>query len=198
MDFATDTSALGRSGVGNKITIFDTSSGAADPEPKAEIELSRDEDSVTCLANLATKDHLILYAGINSCEADRLEDSNQHFRTFRVSRPRRKKTSKTQGLEKKPRSEISRVGKSTLFGALTSAQAKKDGYQRLLRLSQSWQSAPGSKRVGAIASSLAGKENEIVVFDATYTSYQRPFDVIHRIALANGEEATRHGHSGAL
>ena len=56
----------GRSGVPNKITCFDASSRAPNLESFAEIDLSRDEDSVTCLANLATKEGVILYAGINS------------------------------------------------------------------------------------------------------------------------------------
>ncbi|TKA56799.1 hypothetical protein B0A49_06446, partial [Cryomyces minteri] len=59
----------GRSGVGNKLTLLDVSDRSK-LITAAEVDLSRDEDSVTSLANLASKDGLITFAGINSSEAD--------------------------------------------------------------------------------------------------------------------------------
>jgi prolactin regulatory element-binding protein len=52
-------------GVKNMITCFDFSSRAPNVEQAAELEVSSD-DSVTCLANLATKDGLIVFAGNGS------------------------------------------------------------------------------------------------------------------------------------
>lgn len=46
-----------------------------------------------------------------------------------------------------------------------------------------------TRRIGAIASSLAGDENEIVVFSATSNKPQDPQDILQRIRLGKGEEA---------
>ncbi|KAF2473282.1 uncharacterized protein BDR25DRAFT_282694 [Lindgomyces ingoldianus] len=178
----------GRSGVGNKITAFDVSSRAPNVDSFAEIDLSRDEDSVTCLANLATKDGLILYAGINSSEADRLKGKNEHFRAFEVAFPKNRRTNSASS-EKKPQGKVSFLSKTSLFKSLSTVSAKKDGYQRIVRLSPAKRSASGNKRIGAIASSLAGDENEIVVFNATSNLPRDPGDVIHRVALSKGQEA---------
>ncbi|OCK80051.1 hypothetical protein K432DRAFT_434977 [Lepidopterella palustris CBS 459.81] len=180
----------GRSGVGNKITVFDVSSRAAVLESTAEIELSRDEDSVTCLANLATKDGLVLFAGINSSESDRLANSNKHFRSFLVEYPKKKPSGgKRTTADKGSEAQISLLGKTSLFKPVQSASAKKEGYQRLLRLSRPRRNPNGGKRIGAIASSLAGDENEIVVFDATTSSPRLSEDIIQRIPPHEGKEA---------
>ena len=44
-------------------------------------------------------------------------------------------------------------------------------------------------RIGAIASSLTGDENEVVVFNATSNKPQVPQDILQRIQLGKGEEA---------
>ncbi|KAF2738155.1 hypothetical protein EJ04DRAFT_460039 [Polyplosphaeria fusca] len=178
----------GRSGVGNKITVFDVSSRAPAIEPSAEIELSRDEDSVTCLANLTTKDGAILYAGINSSEEERLKDRNHHFRSFEASFAKGSRRVSGAG-ERKSQGKISYVSKTGLFSPPTSTSGKKEAYQRLVRLSPFRRSASGNKRIGAIASSLAGDENEIVVFNATSTRPQDPADIISRIPLSRNQEA---------
>lgn len=49
-------------------------------------------------------------------------------------------------------------------------------------------SGPPNKRIGAIASSLAGDENEIVIFSATTNKPDNERDVIQRIALHKGQE----------
>jgi len=151
----------GRSGVSNKITLFYVTSRAATLEPTAELELSRDEDSVTCLANLATKDGLVVYAGVNSSEDDRLADKNEHFRSFLVEYPKKKKDEE-KGSDKNSEAKISFLSKTSLFKPVKSTIAKNEAYQRILRLSRPKRSASGSKRIGAVASSLAGEENEIV------------------------------------
>ncbi|OCL12763.1 hypothetical protein AOQ84DRAFT_227006 [Glonium stellatum] len=177
----------GRSGVGNKITVFDVTSRAATLEPTAELELSRDEDSVTCLANLATKDGLVVYAGINSSESDRLAGKNEHFRSFLVEYPKKKAGEK--GSNKSSEAKVSFLSKTSLFKPVESTSAKKEAYQRILRLSRPKRSASGSKRIGAIASSLAGEESEIVVFDATTSSPKSPGDIIQRLPTHKGDEA---------
>ncbi|KAF2793951.1 hypothetical protein K505DRAFT_407775 [Melanomma pulvis-pyrius CBS 109.77] len=173
----------GRSGIPNKITCFDVNSRAPNLEPFAEIDLSRDEDSVTCLANLATRHGVILYAGINSTEEERLKDKNEHFRSFEVVFPKNQKSSNANQ-EKKPQGKVTLLNKTSLFTPPTSASAKKEVYQRLVRLSPS-KPIPGHKRIGAIASSLAGDENEIVILDASIVPPTR----IKRIALHKGHEA---------
>ena len=174
----------GRHGVKNKITLFDFASRAPTVEPIAEIEASTD-DSVTCLANLATKDGLILYAGVNSSEEDRAKDNNEHFRAFEVQLPKGKIA--TDGTD----AAISYLSKTKLFASVKDANAKKEGYQRLIRLSPP-QRTPASapvRRIGAIASSLTGDENEVVVFNATSNKPQVPQDILQRIQLGKGEEA---------
>ncbi|KAF9696942.1 hypothetical protein EKO04_004908 [Ascochyta lentis] len=173
----------GRHGVKNKITLFDFTSRAPTVEPIAEIEASTD-DSVTCLSNLATKDGLILYAGVNSSEEDRAKDNNEHFRAFEVKLPKGKVA--TDGAD----ASISYLSKTKLFAPVQNANAKKEGYQRLVRLSppQRTPSTP-TRRIGAIASSLAGDENELVVFSATSNRPQDPQDVLKRIKLGKNEEA---------
>lgn len=174
----------GRHGVKNKITLFDFTSRAPTVEPIAEIEASTD-DSVTCLANLATKDGLVLYAGVNSSDEDRVKDNNEHFRAFEVRLPKGKIV--TDGTD----ASISYLSKTKLFAPVQDVNAKKEGYQRLVRLSpppRAPASAP-ARRIGAIASSLAGDENEVVVFNATSNKPRDPQDVLQRIRLAKGEEA---------
>ena len=179
----------GRSGVSNKITLFDVTSRAATLEPTVELELSRDEDSVTCLANLATKDGLVVYAGVNSSKDDRLADRNEHFRSFIVEYPKKKKKAEEKGSDKNSEAKISFLSKTSLFKPVESTTAKNEAYQRILRLSRPKRCASGSKRIGAIASSLAGEENEIVVFNATTSSPKSPGDIIQRLPTHEGKEA---------
>lgn len=163
---------------------------------------------MTCLANLATKDGLILYAGtfiykgivwllltlaegINSSEEDRLKDKNEHFRSFEVQFPKSNRRSSSAQQDKTPQGKISFLSRSTLFTPPESANGKKEEYQRIVRLSPPQRTAFGSpnKRIGAIASSLAGDENELVIFSATSNRPDNPKDIIHRIVLHKGQEA---------
>jgi hypothetical protein len=170
----------GRTGVKNSITAFDFSSRAPTVEPIAEIEASKD-DSVTCLANLSTRDGLILLGGINSSAEDRLGGKNEHFRAFEVRFP--KASEKAEG-------GIEFLSKTRLLETPKSDAAKKEGYQRVIRLSppQRTTSSTPNRRIGAIASSLAGEENEIVIFSAT-SSKPADQDIIGRISLHSGNEA---------
>lgn len=172
----------GRHGVKNSIAVFDFSSRAPEIEACAELEVSKD-DSVTCLANLATKDGLIVYGGSGSSVDDRLQSKDMHFKSFEVDLPR----SKTASTSEKS-GAIRPSSKCQLFTPPKAESAKKEVYQRLLRLSpppRTTSSTP-NKRIGAIATGLAGSENEIVIFSAT-SNRPDAQDIIRRIPLKEKE-----------
>lgn len=159
------------------ISCFDFSSRAPTVEASAELEVSKD-DSVTCLANLATKEGLILLAGNGSSVEERLKGQDMHFKAFEVQLPKSKPAA------------LSFLSKTQLFTPPKSDVAKKEIYQRILKLSPPPRtpSSTPNKRIGAIASGLAGDENEVVVFSATSTRPQAQ-DIIKRIKLSGGQEA---------
>jgi hypothetical protein len=169
----------GNHGVKNKITSFDFGSRAPIVEPAAELEVSED-DSVTCLANLATKDGIILYAGNGSNVEDRVKGKDMHFRSFEVQLP--KARSGRLGDEKP--GKISFLSKTQLLKPAKSESTRKEAYQRIVRLSPP-KKGP-NKRIGAIASGLAGEENELVVFSAT-SNRPEPEDIIQRVELKSKE-----------
>lgn len=153
-------------------------------ETAVDIDLSRDEDSIQSLANLATKDGLITLAGINSSQADQNADKNEHFRSFSIRYPPRKKQ-KTEDTTTSGKGNITLIGKRALFKP--AAGPKKEAYQRLLRLSPVHRANEPGKRIGAIASGFA-KTSEIVVFNATVAVPQDK-DVITRIEMPEKDEA---------
>ncbi|KAF2761396.1 hypothetical protein EJ05DRAFT_536176 [Pseudovirgaria hyperparasitica] len=175
----------GRSGVKNKIvcmTALDVSS-RSEITTAAEIELSTDEDSVTSLANLAQKDSIITFAGINSSDAELKASRNTHFRSFEIKLPKKKSevTERIQG-------EIQLLGQARLFTPPKKDTVKSEAYQRVLRLSRPRKNATSTKRIGAIASGLAGQEHEVVIFDATVAQPSEG-QVIQRITPVEGVEA---------
>lgn len=170
-------------GVKNMISCFDFSSRAPTVEASAELEVSKD-DSVTCLANLATKDGLVVFAGNGSSVEDKIQGKDMSFKAFEVQLPKNKATSVS---EEKP-GHISFLSKTQILTTPKAENARKEAYIRLMRLSPSQRTASStpSKRIGAIASGLAGNENEIVIFSATSNRPQAE-DIIRRIKLS--EEA---------
>ncbi|KAL2350499.1 hypothetical protein BJ546DRAFT_892023 [Cryomyces antarcticus] len=180
----------GRSGVSNKLTLLDVSDRSK-LITAAEIDLSRDEDSVTSLANLASKDGLVTFAGINSSEADQQRGLNEHLRSFEIHYPPRRKSSPNSETSEKSKNEdegrISLLSKTALFRPSSNPRTNPQ-YQRTLRLSQRFGSAAGPrKRIGAVATGLA-PQAEIVSFAAT-TSTPGAADVISRINPPKGVEA---------
>lgn len=169
----------GRSGVGNKITLLDVVSSGTELINAAEIDLSRDEDAVTSVATLGSKDSLIAFAGINSSDDARVAGKNEHFRSFVIDLPKTPKAEKG--------GKITFSGKTRLFASPKQSQGQKEAYQRIVRLSRPKKTASGSKRIGAIATSLGGSENEIVLFNAT-VSLPQAKDVIRRITPHDGLE----------
>ncbi|GME29070.1 hypothetical protein GTA08_BOTSDO09174 [Neofusicoccum parvum] len=178
----------GRSGVPNQITLLDVSSRAS-IEVAAEVDLTRDEDAVMTLANLASRDGLITFAGINSSEKERVADQNKHLRSFKIDYPPRKKAAAQEGGQGEKKAEKGRVaflGKTQLFRPPEAAAVKKENYQRVLRLSPAQRRESGNKRIGAVATGL-NPVSELVIFDAT-TAVPSDWDVIQRIHPKEGKE----------
>ncbi|KAJ5736551.1 uncharacterized protein N7483_001676 [Penicillium malachiteum] len=200
----------GRSGVGNKISLLDTSHRTEIKEV-VELSLSRDEDSVTSLAvapQVGDEEHsLVIFAGINSSVAEQKKNNNQHMRAFRFDAPRKVTISteveSSEGKEKaeaetkdaKPTEELipgkaELVSRNSLFRFKSGAEAG-EAYQRVMRLSP-WkkprldEKGTPEPRVGAISTGLA-RSGEIVFFEATASPSES--DVIGRIRLSGSEEA---------
>ncbi|KAK3375144.1 hypothetical protein B0H63DRAFT_481954 [Podospora didyma] len=142
----------GRSGVSNKISVLDASHQDA-LQVVSEVTLSRDEDSVTALAvGPRRKNSIVVYAGINSSQADIQKGKNEHFRALAVDQP-----SKTKA---PARAKITELSRSALFSS-----KDPEAYQRLLRITPP---VAGQPQVGAIATGLA-KDAQIVLFDIPST-----------------------------
>ena len=146
----------------------------------ADIDLTRDEDSVQSISSLATADGLITFAGINTSQESQNAGKNDHFRSFEIKYPPRKK----QKTDEEVKGQVNPLGKTSLF--TPTPAVKSETYQRLLRLSPALKRANGSKRIGAIATGLS-KQAELVVFNAT-TSTPGSEDVIARIKPDGGAE----------
>ncbi|MCJ1380714.1 hypothetical protein MMC17_003822 [Xylographa soralifera] len=178
----------GRSGVGNKITLVDTSQKHEISEV-ADVDLSRSEDSVTSLAIAQSSDtSAIVFAGINSSQAEQQAGRNDHLRSFRLGYPPRKENkinAKEDREGELPTANVDTValGKASLFNGST--DSKKETYQRVLRLSPV--NKDSGSRLGAIATGLASA-GEVVIFDASHDSPTQK-DVRQRIQLGKGEEA---------
>lgn len=172
-----------KTGVPNQISVLDVSNRAS-LSTVVDIELTREEDNVQSLACLATKDGLLVYAGINSSEADQNAGKNEHFRSFSVTCPPRKKQ-RTDDSSQAEKGAWKLNGKRALFK--NSTAVRKETYQRLLRLSPSQERQAGSSRVGAVATGSAST-SEVIVFNAT-TPTPEPVDILTRIELPKGTEA---------
>ena len=154
----------------------------------ADIELAKDEDSVTTLAVASSTDTaLTAIAGINGSVAEQEAGKNEHLRTFRIALPRKRKAdgSVVETTDKSSKHVGTQaLGKTALF---RSAQGpKNDTYQRVLRASPV-QSA-GEARITAIASGLA-PENEIIAFQPVSNALTSAVDEISRITLGKSEAA---------
>lgn len=154
-----------------------------------DIDLSRDEDSVTSLAVADSTDlSITAFAGINSSEQDQKAGRNQHLRCFKLHHPaKRADSTKTSEQEDSAAAspwhgETEALGKTSLF--TPSSAVKPETYQRVLRLLRT---SGNSAYVGAIATGLAPR-GEVVLFDASKTPPE-PRDVVQRINLGDGKEA---------
>ncbi|KAF1920915.1 hypothetical protein BDU57DRAFT_465811 [Ampelomyces quisqualis] len=120
----------------------------------------------------------MVFAGNGSSMEERLKGQDTHFKAFEVQLPKGKPAG------------VNFLSRTQLFTPPKGESARKEMYQRLLKLSPAPRTATTTpnKRIGAIASGLAGDENEIVVFSATSNRPQAQ-DIIKRIKLAVGQEA---------
>ncbi|KAL5334550.1 hypothetical protein BJX70DRAFT_13138 [Aspergillus crustosus] len=177
----------GRSGVGNKIVLINAYKRRELSEV-VDIELSRDEDSVTSLAAAHSDDaSIVAFVGINSSLAHQKQNKNRHLRSFQIEYPPRRTTSAFQepsSTEKKPGQTIN-LSQESLFRAVVGPKGTTDTYQRITRLSP-WR-GDGATRVAAITTGLASS-GEIVFFNAN-TTKPGERDVIARIRLKSDEEA---------
>ncbi|KAI2722666.1 hypothetical protein CBS147332_3595 [Penicillium roqueforti] len=192
----------GRSGVGNKISLLDTSHRNEITEV-VELNLSRDEDSVTSLAAapLASDEagSLVALAGINSSVEQQKKNNNQHLRSFRFEAPR-KTTQSAEDSEKDEAKKDTKSKEEVIPGkAIALSQASlfrgkngpgpSDTYQRVTRLSPWPKGKDGAEkhaRIGAVATGMA-PSGEIVFFRVTETPSEK--DIIGRIQLSGNEEA---------
>ncbi|KAK2735241.1 hypothetical protein FQN55_002241 [Onygenales sp. PD_40] len=160
-----------------------------------DIELSRDEDSVTSLAiSRANDNSIVALAGINSSVAEQQRDNNEHLRAFRIDYPPRKEPEGTGTVSKgksnkgkknappQQQPKSTPLSRTSLFRPQYSKPTdKRETYQRLIRLSP-WK-GEGAQRIGAVATGMAPK-GEMVVFNATSPTP----DVLGRIRLDGREE----------
>ncbi|KAI9877265.1 MAG: hypothetical protein M1830_004374 [Pleopsidium flavum] len=178
----------GRSGVGNKITLLNTSRRKQISEV-VDIELARDEDSVTSLAVAqSSESSAIVLAGINSSTSHQQAGKNEHLRSFKLDYPPKtnaaeEAVSNEEGKTSGYNGKTTALGRASLFNP--SLVVKKETYQRVLRLSPARQER--GTRLGAVATGLA-PEGEVVLFNANASSPQTS-DICGGIALSKGEEA---------
>ena len=134
---------------------------------------------------------MITYAGISSSRADNAAGKNEHFRSFEVEYPPRKRA-RTDAGPNEDKNENDRGAKTTALGKASlfkppSGDKRDSPYQKLLRLSPVGQRDSATKRVGAAATGTA-EQNEIVIFDAT-TSTPNASSICTRIVPEGGSEA---------
>ncbi|KJR88744.1 uncharacterized protein SPSK_07120 [Sporothrix schenckii 1099-18] len=153
-----------RTGVGNKITLINTSKPE---EPRlnvtSEIELSKDEDSVTSFAAGPRRGRTtIAYAGVNSGISSLNKGRNDHFRVFGVDGPASASAKSTPSASS---SKISELARAPFF---TSSEPDADTYQRVVRVSAPFSDGQGSTlpQLGACATGLS-QSPQIVLFDVT-------------------------------
>ncbi|KAI1180299.1 hypothetical protein F4777DRAFT_309328 [Nemania sp. FL0916] len=158
----------GRHGVGNKMTVLDTSDATQLTEA-AELELSAHEDNVMSLVvvgqqkdkntNAPKAAHATtVLAGVNSSPADVGRGQNKHLRALTIAQPGSSAKSGTGGVK------ISEVARDALF-----VHRDRDTYQRLLRVSPSHHGLASSPRLGAAATGLS-KHPQIALFDVPATN----------------------------
>ncbi|ETN40438.1 uncharacterized protein HMPREF1541_04715 [Cyphellophora europaea CBS 101466] len=174
-------------GVPNRISLIDTSR-RDELNEIAEIELAKDEDSVTTLAVASSNEHaLTAIAGINSSTIEQEAGRNEHLRSFRIGLPSRKRKADGSPAEKveTPRSPSSQaLSKSALFRSANAP--KNDTYQRVLRVCRT--TSKNQARIAVIASGLA-PENEVITFQPVSNAVTSTIDEISRISLGKSEAA---------
>jgi hypothetical protein len=169
----------GQKEVPNRLSLLNVSM----PGPIKKIaEIEVPDDNPASLGLRASKDGVTAFVGANSSLDARKKGKNEHFRAFDVQYPPR--DGDGDGSGDGSGGAIKAAGSTTLFSP--AFVSSKDGFQRLLKLSPPRLWRDGCRRIGAVASSLSGRD-EIVFFDAT-AAFPTARDVIHRIELENKAE----------
>ncbi|KAK5090057.1 hypothetical protein LTR05_000226 [Lithohypha guttulata] len=184
-------------GVPNKITLLDTSNRSEIKEV-SEVIIPAEEDSVASL-RVADSDpqSLLAYAGINSSQKDQRTGKNEHFRSFRVPLPARRKVDGGEVTVKNLMVEpVQSLARTSLFKSATGL--KNECYQRVLKLSPPIvdEFVPAGRdglekptktlkrRLVTIASGLA-EQNEVITFPAEESPSRG--NVISRLGLEKEE-----------
>lgn len=184
-------------GVANKITLLDASN-RSELKEISELLIPPEEDSVASL-KIADSDPLSLlaYAGVNSSQQDQKAGKNEHFRSFRVPVPaRRRKGSDETAVKTLMVEPVQSLSRASLFRAATGL--KNECYQRVIKVSPPIvdESIPAGreglepstrklkKRLVSIASGLAA-QNEVVTFPTSETPSRN--DVLSRTNLEKAE-----------
>ncbi|KAL5051220.1 hypothetical protein BDW71DRAFT_84814 [Aspergillus fruticulosus] len=154
-----------------------------------DVELSRDEDSVTSLAAAQSNDtSIVAFVGINSSIARQKQNKNRHLRSFQIDYPPRR-TDSASAVSKPPAGskpgQTVNLSQESVFRTVAGPKGTTDTYQRITRLSP-WK-GEGATRVAAITTGLA-PSGEIVFFNAN-TTKPGDGDIIGRIRLKSEEEA---------
>lgn len=163
----------GQKEVPNKLTLL---SIAHQSHIEKVAELESLPDNPTSVAALTTKEGLIVFAGVNAPLESRKSGSNEHLRTYQVDYPKKG--------EEKLIGKITPLGSKQLFSE-TYCSLKNEAYQRLLRLSPVKKSGTATKRIGAIASSIA-QESEVILFDVSTIEVTKP-----RVLANRNKKATK-------
>ena len=154
-----------------------------------ELDLSRDEDSVTSISFANTDEaRASAFAGINSSTKEQEAGRNRHLRSFLLQYPPRRKVGENQEEEKEnapdPQLPSKAMGNVSYF--TPTPGPKPETFQRVLRLSK--QPKENGPRLGAVATGLA-PEGEIVTFAAD-TDKPSENDIRDRIKLGDKKEAS--------
>lgn len=142
---------------------------------------------MTTLAVASSNEHAITaIAGINSSELEQEAGKNEHWRTFRINLPQRKRKSDGSPVEKADSRQLGSqpLGKAALFKSANGP--KNETYQRVLRVSPT--KSKSEARIAAIASGLA-PENEVIVVQPVSNALTSTIDEISRISLGKSEAA---------
>ncbi|KAL9631379.1 MAG: hypothetical protein Q9164_005929 [Protoblastenia rupestris] len=178
----------GGGGEGRSGTLLNTSKKHEVSEV-VDIDLSRDEDSVTSLAYAqSTELWATAFAGINSSMREQEQGRNEHLRSFLLEYPPRRRITAGEA-DAAPEEPSGHKGQTKALGRVSyftsTAKSKPETFQRVIRLSK--RRKENGPRLGAIATGLA-PEGEVVVFAAD-TSSPSVKDIRGRIRLGHKEEA---------
>ena len=153
-----------------------------------DLDLSRDEDSVTSLSFARTTDlWASAFAGINSSTKEQEAGRNQHLRSFLLQYPQKKRVGENQEEATEKQAEDTPPSKAlgNVSYFIPTPGPKPETFQRILRLST--QLKENSPRLGVVATGLA-PEGEIVIFAAD-TNKPSQNDIRDRLKLGTNKEA---------